>query len=93
MASRVKAAWHLQVEDIKAILGSDSGYEVALLLEPAPPAPLDAITDDVLQLVNEPRVSGATEAESKAAAAAANASGAGRPTPPAPCRACDCAAR
>lgn len=67
----------MQVEDIKAILGSDCGYEAALLLEPAPPAPLDAIVDDVLQLVNETRAPVTTEAESKAgtSAAAANATG------------------
>lgn len=55
----------LQVDDIKAILGSDSGYEVALLLEPAPPAPLDAVVNEVMLLVNAALAPTAAEVESK----------------------------
>eukprot|EP00892_Ulva_mutabilis_P004219 jgi/Ulvmu1/2169/UM013_0013.1 len=65
----------IQVEDIKAVMGADCGYEVAVLLEPAPPAPLDAVIDAVLQLVNEmpPAAAAATEVESKAGTSAAAA--------------------
>lgn len=63
----------VQVEDIKAVMGADCGYEVALLLEPAPPAPLEAIVDAVVVLVNEPRTPVTTEVESKAGTSAAGA--------------------
>jgi hypothetical protein len=47
-----------QVERGQALLGSHCGYEVAVLLEPAPPSPLVIIAEGVLQLLQAPAGAG-----------------------------------
>ena len=39
------------MEKGQALLGSDAGYEVAMLLEPAPPSPLSVVVDAVQSLL------------------------------------------
>lgn len=59
-----------QVEKGQALLGSDAGYEVALLLEPAPPSPLSVIVDAVQNLLKPlPAPGKPAEAESAPAGA------------------------